>query len=120
MAKKTLIIGATTNPDRYANIAANRLVGAGHEIVNIGLRQGEVAGVPIETMGEPHADVDTITMYVGAARQPEYYDYILKTNPKRIIFNPGAENPELEAMAHDAGIEPIQACTLVLLSTGQY
>lgn len=120
MAKKTLIIGASTNPSRYANIAANRLVGAGHDIVNIGLRSGEVAGVEIETKGDVYTDVDTVTLYVGPARQPEYYDYILDTKPKRIIFNPGTENPELEQLAQDAGIEPIRACTLVMLSTGQY
>lgn len=120
MGKKTLIIGASTNPARYAHIAAHRLVGAGHEIVNIGIRKGEVAGVPIEEVGEPYPDVDTITLYVGPARQPAYYDYILATKPKQLIFNPGTENPELEQLAEAAGIEPIRACTLVLLSTGQY
>lgn len=115
-----MIIGASTNPERYAHIAAHRLAGAGHDIVNIGIRSGEVAGQPIEQVGEPYADVDTITMYVGPDRQPAYYDYILATNPKRIIFNPGTENPELEQLARDAGIEPIRACTLVMLSTGQY
>lgn len=120
MGKKTLIIGATTNPARYANMAANRLAGAGHDIVNIGIRKGEVAGVPIEEMGEIHPGVDTVTLYVGPARQPAFYDYILETKPKRIIFNPGTENPELETMAQEAGIEPVRACTLVLLSTGQY
>lgn len=120
MAKKTLIIGASTNPGRYAYIAAHRLVGAGHDIINIGVRSGEVAGQAIEPVGEPYADVDTITLYVGPARQPDYYDYILATNPKRIIFNPGTENPELEQLVREAGIEPIRACTLVMLSTGQY
>lgn|SRR5690606_4410023 len=120
MAKKTLIIGASTNPGRYAYIAAHRLVGAGHDIINIGVRSGEVAGQAIEPVGEPYADVDTITLYVGPARQPDYYDYILATNPKRIIFNPGTENPELEQLVREVGIEPIRACTLVMLSTGQY
>lgn len=118
--KKTLILGATTNPDRYAYIAAHRLVGAGHDIVNIGIKSGEVAGVEIQPAATIFSDIDTITLYVGPQRQPEYYDYILATRPRRIIFNPGTENAELEALAVQQGIEPVQACTLVLLSTGQY
>ncbi|MGK6350319.1 CoA-binding protein [Parapedobacter sp. DT-150] len=118
--KKTLIIGATNNPARYAYLAANRLTAAGHEIVNIGIKQGEVAGVPIRPMGAPLTDIDTITLYIGPQRQPAYYDYILQTKPKRIVFNPGTENPELEALAREHGIDTLQACTLVLLSTGQY
>ncbi len=120
MGKKTLIIGASTNPGRYAHIAAHRLVNAGHEIINIGIRRGEVAGQPIEEVGAPHPDVDTITLYVGPDRQPAYYDYILSTKPSRIIFNPGTENTDLEQLAEEAGIETIRACTLVMLSTGQY
>ncbi|WP_090602788.1 CoA-binding protein [Parapedobacter koreensis] len=118
--KKTLILGATNNPARYAYLAAHRLVAAGHEIVNIGIKQGEAAGVSIQPYGDALVDIHTITLYIGPQRQPQYYDYILKTNPKRIIFNPGTENSELEALAKEHGIATIQACTLVLLSTGQY
>ncbi len=118
--KKTLIIGATNNPSRYANLAAHRLVGHGHPIINIGIKSGEVAGVPIEQAGDTYSAVDTITMYIGPQKQAQYYDYILKTKPKRIIFNPGAENPELEVLAEENGIATMEACTLVLLSTGQY
>ena len=119
-SKKTLIIGATTNPARYAYLAAHRLVAAGHDIVNIGIKKGESAGVDIQRAGAVIPDVDTVTLYVGPQRQPEYYDYILATRPKRIIFNPGTENPELEALAQQQGIEVVRACTLVLLSTGQF
>lgn len=118
--KKTLILGATTNPERYAYLAAHRLTAAGHPIVNIGIKHGEVAGVAIQRAGEPLPDIHTVTLYIGPQRQPEYYDYILKTNPKRIVFNPGTENPELEALARQQGILTLEACTLVLLSTGQY
>lgn len=118
--KKTLILGATTNPARYAYLAAHRLVDAGHDIVNIGIKKGESAGVEIQRAGVVLPDIDTITLYIGPQRQPEYYDYIVETHPKRIIFNPGTENPELEALAKEHGIEVIQACTLVMLSTGQY
>ena len=118
--KKTLILGASTNPSRYANLAAHRLVAHGHPIVNVGIKQGEVAGVPIEKPEQIHSDLDTITLYLGPQNQPEYYDYIIKSKPKRLIFNPGTENPELEELAEANGIETTEACTLVLLSTGQY
>ena len=118
--KKTLILGATPNPGRYAYLAANRLKAKGHSIINIGIKKGEVAGVAIENPGQIYADVDTITLYVGPQNQPELYQYILDTHPKRIIFNPGAENPELENLATKQGIETLEACTLVLLATGQY
>ncbi|MGB4773930.1 MAG: CoA-binding protein [Daejeonella sp.] len=118
--KKTLILGATTNPSRYANLAAHRLVSRGHKIINVGIKSGEVAGVPIEKAEFIHSDVDTITLYLGRGHQQEYYDYILKTKPQRIIFNPGTENEELESLAEKNGIIPVQACTLVMLSTGQY
>src|ERR1700709_2251950 len=120
MDKKTLKLGATPNEGRYANLAANRLVRSGHSIVNVGLRTGEVAGVPIEKPDVIHDDIDTITLYVGPKNQQGLYDYILKTHPKRIIFNPGTENSELRRMADENGIKTDYACTLVLLSIGQY
>ncbi len=118
--KKTLILGATDNPSRYANLAANRLVAYGHPIVNIGIKKGAAAGVEIERAGEVYKDIDTFTLYVGPQHQPEYYDYIINSKPKRIIFNPGTENAELEELAEENGIEVLHACTLVMLSTGQY
>ena len=118
--KKTLVLGATPNESRYAYLAANRLVRSGHSIVNVGLRTGEVAGVPIEKPETIHHDIDTITLYVGPQKQEALYDYILDTHPKRIIFNPGTENAELRRMANEKGIETEYACTLVLLSIGQY
>lgn len=118
--KKTLIIGATPNSSRYAHLAAVKLVDSGHEIINLGIKNGEVAGVVIQKIGTPYPDIDTITLYIGKPHQAEYYDYILKTNPKRLIFNPGSENEELATLARDAGIEVMEACTLVLLSTKQY
>jgi len=118
--KKTLVLGATPNEGRYANLAASRLVRSGHSIVNVGIKTGEVAGVPIEKPEIIHTDIDTITLYVGPQHQEELFDYILKTNPKRIIFNPGTENSQLRKMADEQGIETEYACTLVLLSIGQY
>ena len=113
-------MGATPDPSRYAYLASNKLVRFGHPIINVGIKKGEVAGVQIQRPEEIHSDVDTITLYVGPQNQKSLYDYILNTNPKRIIFNPGTENPELEAMAVKKGIETLYACTLVMLSTGEY
>lgn len=117
---KTLIVGASTNPERYAFKAANSLLAHGHEIAMVGQKEGEVQGVSIQTNYPDFQDIDTVTMYVGARNQPALYDYILKQQPRRIIFNPGAENPEFEALAHQQGVETEEACTLVLLATGQY
>ena len=120
MGKKTLVLGATPDTTRYANLAANRLVRSGHSIVNVGIKSGEVAGIEIEKPEVIHSDIDTITLYIGPQNQPPLYDYILATNPKRIIFNPGTENSELKKMAREKGIETLSACTLVMLSTGEF
>ncbi len=118
--KKTLVLGATPNPSRYAYIAANKLVAFGHPIVNVGIKPGEVANTIIEKPEKIHNDIDTITLYVGPQNQPDLYDYILNTNPKRIIFNPGTENDELKQLAEAKGIKTEEACTLVLLSINEY
>jgi predicted CoA-binding protein len=118
--KKTLIIGASPDQSRYAYKAAHMLKRFGHDIVNVGIKKGEVAGVVIERPGVIHNDIDTITLYIGTHLQSQYHDYILETRPKRVIFNPGTENGELERLLDQQGIEPVEACTLVLLSTGQY
>ncbi len=117
---KTVVLGATPNPSRYAYIAANRLVNNGHEIVNVGIKEGEVAGAKILS-GEPALEgVDTVTLYVGPARQPPYYEWLFNLQPRRIIFNPGTENPELMRLARERGIEVVAGCTLVMLASGQY
>ena len=120
MNKKTLVLGASPDASRYAYLAANKLVRSGHSIVNVGIKTGEVAGISIEKPETIHNDIDTITLYVGPQHQEELYNYILDTHPKRIIFNPGTENSELRRMAKEKGIETEYACTLVLLSIGQY
>jgi hypothetical protein len=120
MKKRTLVVGATDNPTRYAYLAANSLVSKGHPIELLGTKIGTVAGQEIR-QGEPHlAEIDTVTLYVGPRNQPPLYDYLLSLLPKRIIFNPGTENPEFEQMARSQGIETVQGCTLVMLSTGQF
>ncbi len=120
--KKTVIIGATTNPSRYAYLAAEMLTSYHHEIVPIGIRGGELFGKTILNIHhKPEVnDVDTVTLYIGPKRQPEWYDYILSLKPKRIIFNPGTENPEFESKVEESGAESVTGCTLVMLRTGQY
>lgn len=122
MSKKTVVIGATTNPARYAFLAAHMLTEYDHEIVPMGIKKGEVAGKEILNIREKPIvrDVDTVTLYIGPRHQPEWYDYILSLKPKRIIFNPGTENDEFEKLAEDKGIEAMQACTLVLLRSHQF
>ena len=120
MDKKTLVIGASNNRNRYSNLAIHRLTSKEVPTVAIGLRKGEVAGVQIETEKLPFQDIDTVTMYIGPQRQPEYYDYIISLNPSRVIFNPGTENPEFYRQLREKDIEVEVACTLILLSTGQY
>jgi uncharacterized protein len=120
--KKTMIVGATTNRGRYAWLAAEMLTEYGHEIVPIGIKQGEVFGREILPIAEKPlvAAIDTITLYIGPQHQPEWYDYLLGLNPKRIIFNPGTENDEFERLTAGRSIETLQACTLVMLRSGQY
>ena len=122
MNKKTVIIGATTNPSRYAYLAAGMLTEYKHEIVPIGLKKGEVYGKEILLINERPLvnDVDTVTLYIGPQHQPEHYDYILRLKPKRVIFNPGTENEEFEKLLETAGTETLQACTLVMLRSHQY
>ena len=121
MPKTTLILGATPNPSRYANIAAHRLTGHGHPIRNVGIKDGEVAGEPIVKGTPDYDDIDTVTLYLGPQRQEAYYDYIVdELQPRRIIFNPGTENEELRARAEAAGIETDYACTLVMLNAATY
>ncbi len=120
MAKKTLVLGASDNPSRYSFLAINRLRAHQHPVVAIGNKEGDVAGIHITKDKVNEDDVDTITLYLNPTNQKPYYDYILSLKPKRIIFNPGTENDELIEMAEQNGIEPVIACTLVMLSTGQY
>jgi len=118
--KKTLVLGASTNPSRYANIAALRLMSAGYPVALIGARAGKIYDIPILTDKADLTDIHTVTVYLSILHQREYYEYLLKLNPERVIFNPGAENPELERLLSKNSIQYLRACTLVLLSTGQY
>ncbi len=118
--KKTLVLGASDNPQRYSYLAINKLHDKGHPVVGIGRKKTSVNGIEIGTEKIPFKDIDTVTLYLSPANQKEYYNYILSLKPKRIIFNPGAENEELIALAGKNNIQSMEACTLVMLTTGQF
>ena len=118
--KRTLVLGASLKPTRYSNIAMQKLVAAGEEVVAIGLREGVVSGVSIETSKVAFEKIETVTLYLNPKRQVAYYDYIVSLKPKRVIFNPGTENLEFIELLQKNGIIAEVACTLVLLSTNQY
>jgi predicted CoA-binding protein len=116
----TLVLGASENTSRYSNIATQRLLEAGHKVALVGKSEGVVRGIPIHTFLPVHEQIDTVTMYLNPQNQQKWYEELLALNPRRIIFNPGTENPELEALAREKGILVTEACTLVLLSLNQY
>lgn len=122
MSKKTVILGASGKPNRYSYLAAHKLRSKDHEIVPLSIHKGNVVETEILDLNKKPEieEVDTVTMYVNRNHQKEWEDYILSLNPKRIIFNPGAENPSLQSKAEKQGIETLKACTLVMLNTGQY
>ena len=118
--KKTLVLGASTKPDRYAFKAITMLTEKGHSVLAIGQNTGEVAGVKIYTKAIPLSKLDTVTLYLNPLRQRDYYNYIVEAKPKRVIFNPGTENPEFYQLLELNNIKAEVACTLVLLTTNQY
>ncbi|MFH4967948.1 CoA-binding protein [Gaetbulibacter sp. M240] len=120
MKKKTLVMGASLNPGRYSNFAIQKLVGQNIETVAFGSREGRVAGVEIEESLKPFKDIHTVTLYLNPDNQKPFYDYIIGLKPKRVIFNPGTENPEFYVLLKKEGINFEVACSLVLLSSNQY
>ena len=118
--KRTVVLGASDNPSRYSFLAVERLLEKGHPVVAVGKREGKINNTPI-LIGQPIVnDVDTITLYLNPSLQSASYDYIFQLQPRRVIFNPGTENPEFEEALRNKGIEPVEACTLVMLASGLY
>lgn len=120
MEKKTLVIGASLNTERYSNKAIKMLVSKNIEVVAIGLRLGVVSGINIDITKKTYKNIDTVTLYLNPKRQVEYYDYIVSLQPKRVVFNPGTENMEFVKLLKENNIKTEIACTLVLLATKQY
>ena len=117
---KTLVLGASPNPDRYSYKAVMALIKNGYEVIAIGKRKGFIGNVQISDGSEKPIDIHTITIYMNAMNQEKWIDFILNCHPRRIIFNPGAENELLKKTANEKGIEALDACTLVMLATGTY
>lgn len=120
MSGLTVVIGASENPTRYSQMAIKSLQSHGEPVVAVGLKNGEFSGVKIHGDRPHFENVETVTLYVGPQNQPAWYDYIVSLKPKRIILNPGTENSELEELCEKNGIGVVQACTLVMLSIGNY
>jgi predicted CoA-binding protein len=120
MKNLTLVIGASTNPNRYSNIAVKRLLDKGLKVVALGLQKGKVFDAIIDDEKIDFKNIDTVTLYLNPKRQEEYYNYIISLNPRRVIFNPGTENEAFIKLLQNNNIESEVACTLVLLSTNQY
>lgn len=120
ISKRTVVLGASPNPARYAYAAVQQLQKAGYETIAVGQRKGKIGHVEIQTQHLHFDDIDTITLYIGPAKQPDLYEYIFSLQPERIIFNPGTENAELAKLAGDKGIQTIFGCTLVMLTLGTY
>jgi len=118
--KSTLVLGATPNPSRYAYLAVQRLLAKKHAVYAFGIKTGSIDGVNIQQEWPSEDRFDTVTLYVGAKHQGQYYDSILSLKPKRVIFNPGTENPTFQTKLEQAGIETLEACTLVMLGAGTY
>ncbi len=116
----TLVIGASSNSDRYANKAIRSLLAHKHQVVAISKESGQESGIEFLKPLSPLSNIDTVTLYVNPVLQQNYYNYIIDLKPRRVIFNPGTENDEFEQMLMNNGIEPVIACTLVLLSIGDY
>jgi predicted CoA-binding protein len=120
MKRKTLVIGASARESQYSNIAIRQLREKGHPVVAFGRETCTIADVGVETVFPVDQDIDTVTLYLNPERQQAFYEQIINLHPERIIFNPGTENPELANLATENGIEAIEACTLVMLSVGNY
>lgn len=118
--KHTLVIGGSVNPERYSNKAIRKLNDYGHKVSSIALRTGEVNGVAIETGMPEYSEIHTVTMYLGASRQDQYFDYVMSLKPQRVIFNPGAENSEFAGILKKNDIEVVEHCTLVMLDYGLF
>lgn len=118
--KKTVVIGASPNPARYSYLVTQALQKQGYPVVALGFREGKIGELEIRKDRPSLKDVDTVTLYLSEKNQGNWEDYILSLQPKRILFNPGAHNPEFSKRAASKGIETENACTLVLLSTGGY
>lgn len=118
--KNTLVFGASLKPNRYSNLAILRLREEGQSTFAFGLKSGLVGDVQIKTNLDELPNIDVVTLYLNPERQSQYYEDIVDLNPRKVIFNPGTENPQFYEILQENDIKVEVACTLVLLATGQY
>jgi|TARA_B110000495_G_C22692039_1_gene407838 predicted CoA-binding protein len=120
MEKITLVLGVSLNPERYSNKAIHALVVDNQCVVAFGLRVGNIGNIEVHDKLPQKISIDTVTLYLNPGKQKEYYNYLVDLKPRRVIFNPGTENFELISILEQEGIITEIACTLVLLSIGNY
>ncbi|WP_350287627.1 CoA-binding protein [uncultured Croceitalea sp.] len=118
--KTTLVFGASLKSNRYSNIAVRRLLENNIRTYAYGLKAGAINTVQIKTKISELPNIDIVTLYLNSERQKQYYQDIIDLGPKKVIFNPGTENPEFYTLLRKNNIGVEIACTLVLLATGQY
>lgn len=118
--KKTLVLGASMNPDRFSYMAIRKLKYGNIPVVAVGLREGEVSGVRIEKPFPKFEGIHTVSIYIGPRNLTAYHDYILSLKPKRVIFNPGTESQAFAEILSEAGVEVVYGCTLVMVANSRY
>nr|MBS0038401.1 CoA-binding protein [Saprospiraceae bacterium] len=118
--KPTMVLGASENKDRYSNKAVRLLKSYNHPVIAVGLKEGKIDDTDIQTHWAPKDSIHTLSVYLNPSNQPNLLDQIVELNPKRVIFNPGAENPPMEEKLTEMNIEVLNACTLVMLRTGMF
>lgn len=120
MKKKTLVLGASLNPERFSYMAVRKLRYGNIPVVAVGMREGEISGVRVEKPFSRFDDIHTVTVYIGTRNLPMYYEYILGLKPSRVIFNPGTESPAFAETLKAAGVEVVNACTLIMIANNVY
>jgi uncharacterized protein len=120
MERLTLVLGASLKDYRYSNLCVRTLISAHIPVTAIGLREGNINNIQVHNSIPELEDIHTVTLYLGPENQKQYYDYILKLNPVRVIFNPGTENSEFSEILKNAGIEVIEDCTLMMVEGGRF
>ena len=115
-----MVLGASPNRQRFSNTCVKSLIRYGYQVIPVGIKEGEIAGKPIQTNKPTVKDIHTVTIYLNPEKQKEYYDYLLGLHPRRIIFNPGAENPEFKKKALEKDVEVVEDCTLIMLNSGYF
>ena len=120
MKKRTLVIGASENPHRFSNKAIKALLEKEVDVLALGKRKGQIGNVTISTQISEEEKIDTVSLYINPSHQKVYEEFLFDLAPRRVIFNPGTENPELKTKLSSNGIQALDACTLIMLASNQY